>query len=59
MPCRRVKRLKKLSRMFSSGIAQAATNQWKHHTLFLLAIILIAHIACFAVVTTQLDARHA
>lgn len=46
-------------RMLSSGIAQAATNLWKRHTLALLGIILVAHIACFAVVVTQIEARHA
>jgi len=53
-----VKRLKKISRMMASSIAQGATNQWKQRTLFLLAVIAAAHIACFAVITTQLDARH-
>jgi hypothetical protein len=59
--CRRAKRLRKLSRMLTSSIAQSATNtcQWKRHTLYLLAIIVAAHIACFAVVSTQLYARHA
>jgi len=51
--------LKKISRMMASSIAQGATNQWRQRTLFLLGTILVAHIACFAVVTTQLDARHA
>jgi hypothetical protein len=59
LPLRRAKRLKKLSRMLTSSIAQSATNTWKRHTLYLLAIIVVAHIACFAVVSTQLDARHA
>jgi hypothetical protein len=45
--------------MLSSGIAQAATNLWKRHTLALLGIILVAHIACFAVIVTQIEARHA
>lgn len=54
-----MKRLKKLSRMFSSSLAQAATNQWKKHTVVLLVVALVAHIVCFAVISTQLDARHA
>lgn len=46
-------------RMLSSGIAQAATNLWKRHTLALLGVIMVAHIACFAVIVTQIEARHA
>jgi uncharacterized protein YpmS len=43
----------------ASSIAQAAANQWKRYTLLLLAVLLAAHVACFAVTVTQLDARHA
>jgi hypothetical protein len=46
-------------RMLSSGIAQAATDRWKRHTLFVLATILLAHIVCYAVISSQLDARRA
>lgn len=45
--------------MFSSPIAQAAQNVWRRHTLLLLGVMLAAHIACFSVISTQLDARHA
>ena len=51
--------IKKLQRMLVSSVAQAATNAWRFNTLVLLAVVLAAHIACFAVITTQLEARHA
>jgi hypothetical protein len=54
-----VKRLKKLSRMLLSSMAQAATNQWKRHTVFLLFILVAAHVVCFAMMSTQIEARHA
>ncbi len=57
--CRRVKRLKKVWRMLASSIAQAATNSWKYRTLYVLGIILVAHVACFAVIVTQINSRHA
>jgi hypothetical protein len=56
---RRVKRLKKVSRMLASSFAQAATLSWKQRTLYLLAVILAAHVACFAVIVTQVESRHA
>lgn len=57
--CRRAKRLKKLNRMVQSSAAQQATTTWRRHTLVLLGIILLAHIVCFAVLTTQIDKRYA
>lgn len=57
--CRRVKRLKKVSQMLASSIAQAATISWKQRTLYLLGVILVAHVACFAVIVTQIGARYA
>jgi hypothetical protein len=50
--------MKKLHRMLNGGIAQAAAQTWKSHTLFLLAIIFAAHIACFIVLTSLIDGRH-
>jgi hypothetical protein len=45
--------------MLSSSMAQAATNQWKRHTMFLLFILVAAHLVCFVMMSTQIDARHA
>jgi phosphoenolpyruvate-protein kinase (PTS system EI component) len=50
--------LKKLNRMMQSSAAQMATNNWRRRTLGLLAVILVAHIVCFAVLTTQIDRRY-
>jgi hypothetical protein len=55
---RRAKRLKKLNRMLQSSIAQAATDKWRRRTVGLLAVILVVHIVCFAVLTTQIDRRY-
>lgn len=46
-------------RMLSSGIAQAASDRWKRHTQFVLAVVLLAHIVSYAVISSQLDARRA
>jgi hypothetical protein len=56
--CRRAKRLKKLNHMMQSSAAQMATNNWRRRTLGLLAVIVVAHIVCFAVLNTQIDRRY-
>eukprot|EP00878_Enallax_costatus_P025839 GHUV01027676.1.p1 GENE.GHUV01027676.1~~GHUV01027676.1.p1 ORF type:complete len:1421 (+),score=378.88 GHUV01027676.1:621-4883(+) len=55
---RRAKRLKKLNRMLHSSLAQVDTTRWRLHTLGLLAIILMAHVICFVVLTTQINRRY-
>lgn len=44
--------------MLQSSIAQAATERWRGRTLGLLALILVVHIACFAVLTMEIDRRY-
>jgi hypothetical protein len=44
--------------MLQSSIAQAATDRWRRRTLGLLAFILVVHIVCFAVLTTEIDRRY-
>lgn len=56
--CRRAKRLKKVARMLTSGVAQAAAKAWRQHTLILLVVVCAAHICCCVVLTTQVDSRH-
>lgn len=55
---RRAKRLKKLNRMVQSSMAQQDSTNWRRHTLFLVGIVLVAHVVCFAVTTMQVDARY-
>jgi hypothetical protein len=55
--CRRAKRLKKLNRMVQSNAAQQATGAWKRRTLVLLAIMLVARVACFIVIDNQVADR--
>jgi HAMP domain-containing protein len=55
---RRAKRLKKLNRMMQSTAAQQASNTWRLRTLVLLGILLVAHVACFAALTIQIDRRY-
>jgi hypothetical protein len=55
---RRAKRLKKLNRMMQSTAAQQASNAWRLRTLMLLGIVLVAHVACFAALTIQIDRRY-
>lgn len=51
--CRRAKRLRKLSRMMTSRLAQTATERFRLHTWGLLAILMIVHVVCFVVVVMQ------
>jgi hypothetical protein len=43
--------------MVQSSTAQQATGAWKHRTLALLLVVLTAHVACFAVLVTQVERR--
>lgn len=45
--------------MLNSSMAQAPAKAWRLHTLVVLGVILVAHIACFVVLTSQIDARRA
>jgi heme/copper-type cytochrome/quinol oxidase subunit 4 len=56
-PRRRAKRLRKLDRMMQSSTAQKATGAWKYRTIALLLVVLATHIACFVVLTTQVERR--
>eukprot|EP00882_Tetradesmus_deserticola_P025626 GHRQ01028163.1.p1 GENE.GHRQ01028163.1~~GHRQ01028163.1.p1 ORF type:complete len:534 (+),score=138.84 GHRQ01028163.1:97-1698(+) len=55
---RRARRLKKLNRMVQSTAAQQASKAWKRRTLMLLGIVLVAHVACFVVLSMQVDSRY-
>ncbi|GBF92718.1 hypothetical protein Rsub_05087, partial [Raphidocelis subcapitata] len=55
---RRAKRLKKLSRLFTCSTAQSATISFRQRTWLLAFIILGAHLAAFAVLVTQIEARY-
>eukprot|EP00775_Hariotina_reticulata_P001355 gene1355-1696_t len=54
---RRAKRLKKLTRMMTSTAANMAAARFKKHTYMLTLLILGAHILCFAILYSQVDAR--
>lgn len=56
--CRRAKRLKKLNRMMQSSIVQQASNRWRVHTLILMAVIVVAHIVSYVVLTTSVNSRY-
>lgn len=55
---RRAKRLKKLNRMMTSSVAQAAAERFKRHTLMLTGLLTIVHVVCFVVLITQINARY-
>eukprot|EP00883_Tetradesmus_obliquus_P002715 jgi/Sobl393_1/12921/SZX78204.1 len=55
---RRAKRLKKLNRMMTSTAAQLATDRWRRHTYMATAVIVVAHVICFVVLLTQINARY-
>lgn len=57
--CRRAKRLKKLSRLFTSSAAQSATITFKQRTWILTFIILAAHLVGFTILVTQIESRYA
>lgn len=54
---RRAKRLKKLTRLFTSSTAQSATICFRQRTWLLVLTILGAHMAAFAVLVTQVRGR--
>jgi hypothetical protein len=56
---RRAKRLKKLTRLFTSTTAQSATTRFRQRTWLITFIILGAHLAAFAVLVTQIESRYA
>jgi hypothetical protein len=56
--CRRAKRLKKLNRMMTSSAAQTATERFRKHTLYLVLAILVAHVVCFVILMTGINARY-
>jgi hypothetical protein len=56
--CRRAKRLRKLSRMMTSRLAQTATEAFREHTWGVLALLVVAHVACFAVLVIQVTSRY-
>lgn len=58
VPRRRAKRLKKLNRMMTSTAAQLATDRWRRHTYMATAAIVVAHVICFVVLLTQINARY-
>eukprot|EP00878_Enallax_costatus_P021708 GHUV01022998.1.p1 GENE.GHUV01022998.1~~GHUV01022998.1.p1 ORF type:complete len:487 (+),score=142.31 GHUV01022998.1:295-1755(+) len=55
---RRAKRLKKLHRMMFSSLAQAASRRWRMHTMVLMAVIVLAHIITYIVLTTAVNSRY-
>lgn len=55
---RRAKRLKKLNRLMTSTAAQVATDRFRKHTYFLVLTLMVAHVVCFVVLMTQIDARY-
>jgi hypothetical protein len=58
-PLRRAKRLKKLTRMFTSSAAQSATIAFRQRTWLITAVILTAHLIGFAILVTQIQQRYA
>jgi hypothetical protein len=50
--------LKKLLRIMTSSIAKASADRFKTHTYLIVLLALLAHVACFAVLFTQIDARY-
>ncbi|KAI8474715.1 MAG: hypothetical protein J3K34DRAFT_518018 [Monoraphidium minutum] len=55
---RRAKRLKKLSRMFTSAAAQSATITFRKRTWLLVGFILGAHLIGFSILVTQIESRY-
>jgi len=53
--CRRAKRLRKLTKMLTSRLAQTATYLFAQHTWIVLLLLMLAHIVCFAVLTIQVS----
>jgi len=58
-PYRRAKRLKKLTRLFTSSTAQSATITFRQRTWLLTVIILGAHLVAFTILVTQIESRYA
>jgi hypothetical protein len=56
--CRRAKRLKKLNRVMTCSAAQTASERFKKHTLLLVLTITLAHVLCFVILVTQVNARY-
>lgn len=57
-PCSRTRRLRVLLRLLESPVSQRALRRFWKGTLLLCAIILVAHVACYAVLGTQVLERH-
>lgn len=57
-PCRRAKRLKKLVRMMTSRTAHTATESFRKTTWLVVLGLTLAHVLCFVILTTQIQARY-
>lgn len=55
--CRRAKRLKKLKKMMTCTSAQSAALRFRSHTLVIIAIMLVAHLVGYIIVSTQISSR--
>jgi hypothetical protein len=44
--------------MLKSKVAQAATHTWRDRSRLMLLLVLVVHVAFFAVLAGQLDRRH-
>lgn len=51
-------RLKKLNRMMTSSLAQKDAERYRRHTYLLTALVTVAHVVCFVVLITQINARY-
>jgi hypothetical protein len=44
--------------MMTSTAAQLATDRWRRHTYLATLVIVVAHVICFVVLLTQINARY-
>lgn len=57
-PCRRAKRLRKILRQLESPIARGPLERFWRGTWGVVAVLLLAHIVCYAVLANILAVRH-
>lgn len=56
--CRRAKRLRRLLRQLDSPVARSALLRFWRGTWVVVAVLLLAHIVCYAILATMVGTRH-
>ena len=58
LPRRRAKRLRRLLKLITVDIMQSALRSFSLRSWALMAVVLLAHCACFVVLVEQVDSQH-